>query len=722
MPRSATRHALFAVTALFVAAALLPLPAGAWVAHSVGVDAVKVTTPPKLDPTLSDPAWREGVVFDNFYDYTNQRPAKQATTAYLLYDDDNLYVAVHCQQDGVPITATQHVDHAGVATDDHVSLNLETSGSGARVYQFRANPHGVHDEFSSENARYAPDWQSTTTILPNGDWNLIMVIPLKVLRAQGALKQNWQIDIVRFVAATNDEYTWAYDQTMQSVGSSQYWPHLVGLEIPAAASRPKPRAEIYALGTGGADRGTFQNGIGEFQPLRPRPYGVDVTLPLTNTLAFVGTLNPDFSNVEQDQTTIAPQEFQRQYNEYRPFFAQGANYINALPGVNINSNDIQFYSSKIGVFDRGLKIEGTQGLGQMGLLNVTGDGFDDTAFGYAYNRPDNSLTLAVDGVAANHTGIRDDTFGFAAATTNPRNGIFALAKITMDRGTSINTPTQADDFQLGAGLQNAHTSALVKYADIGPQYNPLDGFLQLSDLRGPQFFYQYSGNGPKDTLIKSYQLLFGADRFVDRSGASHQSDVFSNASVTFKDLVTLQYGQTTSELRFYTKAYPAYTGSYVLPFNNQVLMFGYRDGTPAPIDASYSWGPFANNALQPVFLQQLSLSTSAQYRRWGLSLAYNGALEHAVANSAAPALDSQWLRSIALTRSFGKNASLAIGLREINGDGGYALPGTNLAVSYHQRFNNLDELYVDYGTPAAASTLNRLIVKYIFHFGGQTGT
>lgn len=722
MQRKASWFCLFSVFVFSAFVAAPPLPAAAWVPHSASIAAVKATTPPKIDPTLTDPEWRKGLVFENFYDFTNHGPAKQKTTGYLLYDDTNLYFAVHVEQSGVPITAAQNVDHAGVGTDDHVSLNLETSGSGARVYQFRANPRGIHDEYSSENSRYAPDWQSTSTILPNGDWNLVMVIPLKVLRAQAATMQTWQVDVVRFVGKTNDEYTWAYDDTMQSVGSAQYWPHLTGLQIPATASRPKPRAEIFALGSGGADRGVFQNGIGQFQPMRARPYGVDVTVPVTNTLAFVGTLNPDFSNVEQDQTTIAPQEFQRQYNEYRPFFAQGANYFNTLPGININSNDLQFYSPNIGVFNRGLKLEGTVGPSQTGLLNIAGAGFDDTIFGYAYSKSDNSLTLAADGVDANHTGIRDDTLGYSIATTNPRDGIFALAKITMDRGTNVSAPSQANDFQLGAGLQNAHTTMLVKYTDIGPQYNPIDGYLQLNDLRGPQAFYQYSGNGPKDAAIKSYQLLAGADRFVDRTGSAHQSDVFSNVSVTFKNLVTMQYGQTTSELRFYSDAFPVYTGTQVLPFNNQTVTIGYRDGTPEPIDGSYSWGPFQNNALQPVYLQQMSASTSAQRGLWGLTLGYNGAIEHATPNSTAPALDSQWLRSVAVTRSFGKNASLALGLREINGNGGYALPGTNLAVSYHQRFNNLDELYVDYGTPAAISTLNRLIVKFIFHVGGDTGT
>ncbi len=707
--------------AAFIIGAASAVPARAWVPHTAAVPAVKVTAPPKLDPSLSDPIWKTGTTFENFYDFTNHRPAERATVAYLMYDDKNLYFAAHCVQSGVPIVAAQTVDHAGVASDDHVSLNLETSGSGGRVYQFRVNPRGIHDEFDSENTRYAPDWQSTTVVLPNGDWNLVAVIPLKEIRAQASAVQNWQIDVVRFVAHSNDEYTWAYDDTMNNVGSSQYWPTLTGLHISAGAARLRPHADIYALGAAGADRGIYQNGIGNFEPMRARTYGIDVTVPITTTAAFVGTLNPDFSNVEQDQTTIAPQEFQRQYNEYRPFFAQGANYIANLPGVNINSYDTMFYSPKIGVFDRGLKLEGTQGLSQFGALNAIGDGFDDSALGYAWSKPDQSLTFAAGGVDANHTGLRDDVFGYAAAITNPRNGLFTLVRMQSDRGTAVMDPSQANDGELGAGIQSAHVLAVFDYKDIGPEYNPIDGYLQLNDLRGPQGFYQYTGSGSGRSVIKSYQLGAGADRFVDRSGAAHQSDVFSNANLTFKNLISIGYGQNSSELGFYTNPYPVYTGAFSLPFNSQNISLGFKDGTPSPIDASYSWGPFANSALAPVFLQQGSLSSSQQFGRWGISASYGSAIERATTGSSAPALDSQWLRTVALTRSFGKNASLAIGLRSINGDGGYAVPGTNLAISYHQRFANRDELYIDYGTPAAAATLNRAIVKFVFHAGGSSG-
>ena len=94
-------------------------PARAWVPHTATITAVRASTAPAIDPWFSDPVWKTGVVFEKFYNFTTHQPAALETTAYLLYDSKNLYFAVHCARAGIPIVATQTVDHAGVATDDH---------------------------------------------------------------------------------------------------------------------------------------------------------------------------------------------------------------------------------------------------------------------------------------------------------------------------------------------------------------------------------------------------------------------------------------------------------------------------------------------------------------------------------------------------------------------------------------------------------------------------
>src|ERR1700722_17888188 len=111
MIRAALRCSALVLCA-FVAAKATAL---AWVPHTATIAAVKVTTPPKLDLTLEDPLWKTGAVFDNFYNFTSHQPAEHETVAYLLYDDENLYLAIHNAQHGASIVATQTVDHAGVA-------------------------------------------------------------------------------------------------------------------------------------------------------------------------------------------------------------------------------------------------------------------------------------------------------------------------------------------------------------------------------------------------------------------------------------------------------------------------------------------------------------------------------------------------------------------------------------------------------------------------------
>jgi hypothetical protein len=108
------------------------------------------------------------------------------------------------------------------------------------------------------------------------------------------------------------------------------------------------------------------------------------------------------------------------------------------------------------------------------------------------------------------------------------------------------------------------------------------------------------------------------------------------------------------------------------------------------------------------------------YGAYGITLEWDGNIERMAAG--APIFDSQWLRRVSFSRSFGRNASLAVNFQSINGTGGFAVPGANVALLYEQRFINADMLYLEYGTPAAPATLHRFIVKYVFHVGGATGT
>ncbi len=196
-----TMHARTGALVL-VALAAGTAPVDAVAMHTQTFSAVKAATAPPLEPVLDAPVWLTALVLADFYGFKAREPARQATVVRLLYDDRNLYVGVHAEQRGVPITTTQTVDHAGVGHDDRIVVQLDTSGNGTRHYEFSASPAAVHNECSAENARFARRWTSLARILPGDGYEMLMVIPLSALRVQDAAAQRWRFNVIRVVAAT----------------------------------------------------------------------------------------------------------------------------------------------------------------------------------------------------------------------------------------------------------------------------------------------------------------------------------------------------------------------------------------------------------------------------------------------------------------------------------------------------------------------------------------
>jgi hypothetical protein len=716
--------ALILVVSLAAAA-----PVRASAVHTQTFAAVKTPAPPPPDASLDAPIWKSALAVTDFYDFNSRQPARHVTVARVLYDDTYLYIGIHAEQRGIPISASQTIDNAGLGHDDRVIVQIDTSGTGIRHYEFSATPKGVHNEYSAENARFAPHWSSIANLLPDGGYNILMSIPLADMRTQRTAVQRWRFNVIRVIAATSDVYTWAFEPTQNNLDSELNWPVLDGLRIAARSDRQRPQADVYALASAGPARDVYVAANGDTQAQKSRPVGLDVTYPLTGTLAFVGTANPDFSNVEVDQTTIAPQEFQRNLTEYRPFFTQGKNYINTISGANVNGiAPSLFYTPSIGVFDRGEKLEGTVGNNSIGALDVAGSGFHDNVLGYAFGSPDSTLTARLEGVSANHPGLRDQTIAYSLSRTNPHSGELTMFSAANENGSLVNHVGTAQYVTAAELLQTQRWTNGVVWSDIGPEFRPVDGLIPINDARGLQGFLTYNGSGRAGGPIKSFTVNAVADRFLNRIGAVHDADVIGGLGVTFKDLVSISLSGGATELRSYVNAFPAYTLPQVTRFNLESMAIGYRDGTASPVDLSYSAGPFGTNRVgDQLFVQQLTTSIARVLGSHdAVTLDADGTVERIAGTRAsstdrAPALDSQWLRRVSLTHSFDRDTSLAIGLRTINGLGGFASPGSNLAISFHRRFSNEDQLYVDFGTPAASQTLHRLIIKYVFHTGGETG-
>jgi hypothetical protein len=744
---------LFSMLVLASATALAcASPALAVVDASKTYPALIVAAPPPLQADFSVPPWTQATPLEGFETLTTRTAASaNPTVARIVFDAQNVYVAIHSVQT-TPLVATQTTNNVGFGIDDYVGIGIDTSGNG-QVYYFEVTPGGVRYQQATESARYNPQWNAVVRPLEGG-WDALLVVPLNVLRTQGGAEQRWRFNIVRHIAASNENETLAYDPLMTDspnnggfpqTSDARFWPYLAGIKIAGRTVRPKPRAELFALGSAGRDKTLYQQATGAYAPQGARNVGLDVNLPLTGTIAYVGAFAPDFSNVEIDQQTIAPQEFRRNLQEYRPFFAQGANFFAPAFSIGINSApNILFYSPGIGPFTQGHKLEGSFGLQSFGLLSVAGAGFDDTVFGYKHALPDRSFGYAFDAISAHHADGNATAYTAAAsdvtwdATVSGRNGhtgfVYGLdygSERGVVPGTTPRLAYKSEDF---IDVHKQNYEVLLSYKDIGPKWNPVDGFTNLADIRGPQFFVDLNGNPPASSPFKRVDLFLSADRFVDRSGAAHQSDASAFLDVVFRNQLHLSGGPSFSSLRLYDHGLSAvgydlgYANGISVPFNGHNFSIGYKDGTPTPIDFTTFWGPFTtfnpDGTIRPTYLRGYQTTTSRPIgKRLTLGLEYDGTFElFPTSNPKIAAYDGQILRRVSVVESLGNESSFSLSLRSINGNGGFAAPGINLAAAFHRRFKNDSELFVNYGTPAANSTLQRVILKYLMRVGSGAGT
>jgi hypothetical protein len=702
----------------------LSAPANAAVGHNDSFKAVKLQTDPPLDPALSDPVWKTAVTATDFMDLTTRKPAALPTTAYVLYDDHSVYVGFVAEQAGVPIHNAQTTNGVGFGQDDAVGVGIDTSGQGSQVYYFEATPRGTRYQQSSESSRYAPAWQVKTAV--NGStWSAMFQIPLSDLRAAGGANVTWRFNFVRIVAGVGEHYTWAYDGLMQDgqppaypfFTDTRWWPTLTGLSLPSTAGKPKPRAEIYGLSSIGADRNVFQQANQTFAKQPVRNYGLDFVYPLASTAAFVGTLNPDFSNVEVDQQTIVPQEFQLNLAEYRPFFAQGAQYFNPNPMAlngNFGAADQILYTPSIGTFDRAFKVEGTEGTDQFGMMQIrglTGDNqaLDDQAFGFKHTLSDRSFLYWTDGVLAHHGGVGNDSaYEGGVAGRNLKSGFVYGINQAFEDTAIISQPDQTFAYARNAFVDDHRPNYewYIGWQDISPGWAPLDGFTNYNDARGPVYSADFTTTTPG---LKSWNGYATVDRYLTRSGTVRAADFFGTTDFTLHNLIHITLQQQTSSLND-----PTITNGENQPFHQSTAILGFRDGTSSPIDLSYGAGPWAT-----YYLQQFNMSTTTPLgSRFNLSAVYAGTHER----SDLIGVNGQILRSLTLGTAISPDANLSLSLRSINGTGGFATPGVNFAGGFHWRFKSGSELFMNYGSPAAPQTLYRFITKFLWRIGGGAGT
>ena len=297
------------------------------------VRAIRLTTGLRVDGRLDEPVYRDVPPVSDFLQQLPDEgaPATERTDAWVLFDDENFYVAGRCWDSAPPsewAATDMQRDSRNMLNNDLFGFLIDTFYDRRNALLFYANPLGgfVDQQITNEgnpNRDWNPVWDVRTDRF-DGGWTIEMVVPFKSLRYRPTRDQVWGIQLRRTVIRKNE---WAY-LTLIPISAAGFGGRggvfrvsaagtLVGLEAPPAG-RPL-EVKPYAIG------GVATNL--DAQPPQRRDgdgaFGVDLKYGVTENLTADLTYNTDFAQVEVDEQQVNLTRFNLFFPEKREFFLEG---------------------------------------------------------------------------------------------------------------------------------------------------------------------------------------------------------------------------------------------------------------------------------------------------------------------------------------------------------------------------------------------------------------
>ncbi len=299
--------------------------------------ATRITTRPKIDGKLTDECWSQGVWSG---DFTQQQPHQakapsQPTEIKVLYDNDNMYVAMKCYDNEPekirPILGTRDVvvgDITGIAIDSYhdkqTAYEFNVAASGQKVDLLHLGSYGWDFNWNAV-------WEGKSSV---GDsmWIAEMRIPFSQIRFTEQENQVWGMHIWRWIDRLQEESQWK----------------LIPIDAPAM---------VYLFGELRGIEGISHKKNFEIMPYTSAKFipdsnpekslrggiGIDGKIGVTSNFTVDYTINPDFGQVEADPSVLNLTAFETFYEEKRPFFLEGNSILDFKIG-----NDLLFYSRRIG--------------------------------------------------------------------------------------------------------------------------------------------------------------------------------------------------------------------------------------------------------------------------------------------------------------------------------------------------------------------------------------
>src|SRR5437870_3467473 len=331
---------------------------------------------PVIDGKLDDEVWKQAAQLKDFYQTQpgdDIAPSKP-TEAMIGYDSKTFYLAFHCYDEPDKVRATV-AKRDEVFGDDNVRVFLDTFNDQRRAYILGWNPLGIQQDgimTEGSGTDFSVDIvMESKGMLTSDGWTVEVAIPFKSLRYEAGKGKLWGLHVVRNFFRFNDEMDSWLPISRDISSSLAQEGHLTGLEgistertleiIPSLTlSETGKRVNALSVAQLAANPTLLDPGRMLNEPIKA-DMGVTAKYGITPTITLDLAVNPDFAQVEADQTVVlANQRFPIFFDEKRPFF---------LEGIDIFQTRLQAVHTRAIVDpDIAVKLSGKRGRNTFGIL------------------------------------------------------------------------------------------------------------------------------------------------------------------------------------------------------------------------------------------------------------------------------------------------------------------------------------------------------------------
>jgi hypothetical protein len=534
----------------------------------------------KIDGILDEEVWLSAETAGNLQRVTpvDTGMAIAQTTVMMTYNSTALYLGVVCYDPlpgKRPVESLRH-DFNFNRNDNFLiffdTYNDQTNGFTFGVTAAGAQWDGLLYDGGTENFNWDIKWRSAVKSYDDR-WVIEIAIPFRSLRYHGGTSE-WGFNFSRFDLKSSEKSSWAPMPRQFSTANLAYTGTLVW-------DKPLPSSGLRFSLTPHVSGMALQN-FEAVEKLRvTNAIGMDARVMLSTSLNLDLTLNPDYSQVENDRQQFNLDRFELFYPEKRQFFIENSDLF-----ANLGANNLRpFFSRRIGLnnpVNGGVRFSGQLGdIWRINMMDIqTGSGENIPAANFmvaalqrqVFSR--SSITAFI--VNKQVTNIPED-LSPAAGRYNRVAGLeYNLAsndnrwrgKAFYHKSFYTGAAARDDAMAVSLGYSSRSLAATLFQSNVGSGYHAETGYIRRRGYYqiNPAVQYRFF---PASSPVAFHGPGVSVDMYLDTSLTLSDKEAQLQYSVEWLNKATLSFDVRDSYIRLLSPFDPTNTGGVRLGANEE---------------------------------------------------------------------------------------------------------------------------------------------------------